>query len=152
MKSTRIRYVSYLAVAAIVATAVSFSYSFLVYERIDETTRELLSLDGFNAALFLPAWAPYGYYIAQVVVLCSLFWLSAFTRYLFLANVVVFNGLGLLLGVSVALPVEILLTTLVQLLYGGILILLFLPTVVADSSDVKRDEEAKLIEQRRRTV
>ena len=127
MNDVRTRYIRYLATVAIAVTVVSFSYSYVASGNVDDTTRELLSLDGFNAVLFPPTWASYGYFTIQVIALLLLFWTSQLSKYFFLTNVVFFNGLGLMIGVSIALPAEIFLTAVVQYLYGAIILLLLIP-------------------------
>ncbi len=123
MQAPSRRYVQYLAIIAAAVTVAAFVYSYSVFDRLDETTRDLISLDGFDAAFYPPTWAPYVYYSVQLLALILLLNPTKLTKYFFLANVVFFNGFGMLLGVSIALPVEVLFQTVIQYIYGAIVFL-----------------------------
>ena len=106
--------------------ALTFGYSEGVGERVNDVTRELLSFNGFNFVVLTPDWFFYFYYAVQFAVLLALLTLRRWAEMLFLVNVAAFTSLWLLVGIAISMPIEVFPGTLTTLLYGAIVLLVFL--------------------------
>ena len=115
-----------LTVAAMLTNALTFGYSEGVGERVNDVTRELLSFNGFNFVVLTPDWFFYFYYAVQFAVLLALLTLRRWAEMLFLVNVAAFTSLWLLVGIAISMPIEVFPGTLTTLLYGAIVLLVFL--------------------------
>lgn len=128
--------VRWLAALALAITSLEFLYSFVVWEKISETTARLLSLNGLDGILGMPDWLFHVYYLVQVVSLVSLVVGWRWAKYLFIANVAFFAFSTLLFGIGISLPVEIFLATLLSYIYGAILILLIFSGITESRIDL----------------
>ena len=115
-----------LAIVALVLTAIDFAYGFLAWDWIDESSSELMSLNGFYSIVPMPWWTYIPYYFVQVTVLLALFFSFRFAKGLFVAFTVIALILSLLFGFAVALPFQVFMATMLTYVYGAILALIYL--------------------------
>jgi hypothetical protein len=128
----RARLIQQLATTALILTIGNFGYAYTAWHRFDETTVDLLSFSGFNAIVIPSPWLFETYYVVQVISLLGLLTRLEISKYVFLANIVLFAATGLLTGISVSLPIEVFVATLIAYIYGAIVLLLFFPSRLAN--------------------
>ena len=115
-----------LAIAALVLTTIDFAYSYLAYDWIDESSTELMSLNGFYSIIPLPWWSYIPYYVVQVIVLLALVLSLKVARGLFVAFTVIALILSLFFGFAISLPFQVFVATIMTYVYGAILALIYL--------------------------
>lgn len=114
-----------LALVALALTAFDYWWSYNAPDGLDDVTFDLLALNGFNAYFIPVEWMFHAYYGIQGLALCGLAVPVAGARQFFLINVTFFAALTLLTGISIALPIQAFVATLLAYIYGALILLLF---------------------------
>ncbi len=125
MPGTSSKTIRVLAAGSLGILAANYLYSNSVDSSVDEVTAELLSFNGLNAVVFLPAWFFDFYYAVQVVSLGLLVAGIRFAKAVFAVNVIASTLLWSLTGIAISMPLEVVLGTALAYAYGAICILIF---------------------------
>lgn len=124
LRAPRLRLLRFISIISIVIVILEALYSRYAWSNLPEHLIELLMLSGVNAVVEFPESVFLAYPYIQVILLLALIVPIKFSRGLFLANVVLYQSIFVLSGISIGLAGQSLFFVLQTLCYGGIVLLL----------------------------